>query len=242
MCGIFGFVTRSGKGPDMKVLKKLALVTESRGEHAFGMAWTESDGSLQSFKRPGSASDGLADLNRVRDASAIIAHCRWATHGSPDDNANNHPHRAGKGWLIHNGVVSNYLELIQKFSLEPQSECDSEVLSLLMDVRKGTLLDRATFVYREAQGSMAIMGLWTNPVRMLILRDERPLHFGEDERGLYFASLAAGLPGRVNLLRNRKAYKLMSDKGELYMDARELKEKQPARDSRTFRKYIPQFC
>lgn len=242
MCGIFGFVTRSGKGPDMKVLKKLALVTESRGEHAFGMAWTEPDGSLQSFKRPGSASDRLADLNQVRNATAIVAHCRWATHGSPDCNENNHPHRAGRGWLVHNGVVSNHLELIRKFGLKTQSECDSEVLGLLMAARKGTLLDRIAFVHWEAQGTMAIMGLWTAPVRMLILRDERPLHFGEDERGLYFASLAAGLPGRVNLLRNRKAYKLTPDGGELYMDARELKEKQSTSDFRTFRKYIPQFC
>jgi hypothetical protein len=25
----------------------------------------------------------------------VIGHCRWATHGAPKDNRNNHPHQAG---------------------------------------------------------------------------------------------------------------------------------------------------
>lgn len=227
MCGVFGFVTKAGRGPDLKVLKRIAIVTESRGEHAFGMAWTGSDGQLSSFKRPGAASDGLSDLNRVKDAAAMIGHCRWATHGLPEINENNHPHRAGKGWIVHNGVVRNHLELIETHDLQTETECDSEVLGLLMSCKKGTLLERASFVHQQAEGGMVLMGLWTNPVRMLVLRDERPLHFSEDSRGFYFASLATGLPGQVHMLRNFKAYELMPDAGQLYVESKGLKEKSP---------------
>ena len=36
--------------------------------------------------------------------SAIAAgHCRYATHGSSDDNRNNHPHHAGREWIVKSG-------------------------------------------------------------------------------------------------------------------------------------------
>ena len=38
-------------------------------------------------------------------AAVVVGHCRYATHGSPRDNRNNHPHPAGSGQLMHNGVV-----------------------------------------------------------------------------------------------------------------------------------------
>jgi len=224
----------------MKVLKRLAIVTESRGEHAFGMAWIDPSGCLRSFKRPGSASDGLADLNQAREATAVVAHCRWATHGLPEDNRNNHPHKSGRGWIVHNGAVTNHAELAAQFDLQTETECDSEVLGLLIAAKKGNLLEKAAFTHRQAKGSMALLGLWTNPVRMLVLRDGRPLHFGEDSRGIYFASLVAGLPGKPDMLRDLRAYKLMPDGGQLYMEHKELKSK--VVDNRVFRKYLGNFA
>lgn len=50
----------------------------------------------------------------ARGALALIGHCRWATHGSPADNRNNHPHPAGRGWIVHNGVVFNHGELAER--------------------------------------------------------------------------------------------------------------------------------
>ena len=97
------------------------------------------EGTVHTFKRPGPATANLGDLNACRGATAIIGHCRWATHGRPEDNRNNHPHPAGRGWFVHNGVVQNHASLARRYDFNMTTECDSEVLGLLMARFPGAL-------------------------------------------------------------------------------------------------------
>lgn len=200
MCGIFGFFSANGRGPDLARLRRIAAETETRGRHAFGLAWINVDGTMHTFKRPGAATADLGDLDACRHAVALVGHCRWATHGDPQDNRNNHPHPAGRGWLVHNGVVRNYRELLRRYALRPATDCDSEVLGLLMMRRAGTLLERAAWATAQAEGPLALLGLWRSPVRLLVVRRGNPLCYGETLGGFYFASLPAGLPGKVSSL------------------------------------------
>ncbi len=197
MCGIFGFISNDGRGPDLARLRRIATETETRGRHAFGLAWVDAEGAIHTFKRPGAATAALGDLDACRGAVAVVGHCRWATHGDPDDNRNNHPHPAGRGWLVHNGVVRNYHELLRRYGLRPKTDCDSEVLGLLMMRRAGPLGDRAAWAVAQTEGPLALLGVWRSPVRLLVVRRGNPLCFSETPGGLYFASLPAGLPGKV---------------------------------------------
>ena len=197
MCGIFGFLSTNGRGPDLACLRRIAAETETRGRHAFGLAWIDVEGELRTFKRPGAATACLDDLDACRHAVAVVGHCRWATHGDPQDNRNNHPHPAGRGWLVHNGVVRNYAELLRRYGLRPRTACDSEVLGLLMMRRAGPLVERAAWAVAQTEGPLALLGLWGDPVRLLVVRRGHPLCFSETPGGLYFASLPAGLPGKV---------------------------------------------
>lgn len=197
MCGIFGFFSANGRGPDLARLRRIAAETETRGRHAFGLAWIDVDGTMHTFKRPGAAT---ADLDACRHAVALVGHCRWATHGDPQDNRNNHPHPAGRGWLVHNGVVRNYRELLRRYALRPATDCDSEVLGLLMMRRAGTLLELAAWATAQAEGPLALLGLWHSPVRLLVVRRGNQLCYGKTPGGVYFASMPTELPGKVSSL------------------------------------------
>lgn len=215
MCGIFGFITKRGEGPQIALLRRIALITQTRGEHAFGLAWLNAQGTIQTFKRPGPAQMHLDQLERCRDAIIVVGHCRYATHGSPADNRNNHPHPAGAGRLVHNGVVHNHDDLVERFCLRPRTQCDSEVLGLLMARCPGTANHRAAWAANQALGDLAMLAIWRKPARLLVARRGRPLHVGQGRDGYYFASLAAGLPGRAQAVPDRTSRVLAHRDGEL---------------------------
>jgi glucosamine 6-phosphate synthetase-like amidotransferase/phosphosugar isomerase protein len=215
MCGVFGFITKSGKGPDIARLQQIAVETQRRGHHAFGLAWLGDDGAIHTYKRPGPATANLGDLSRCRGAIALIGHCRWATHGDPRFNENNHPHPAGRGFFVHNGVVHNHLSLVRRYGFIQQSECDSEVLGLLMARFPGALGQRAARTAAATDGPLVILGLWRNPTRLLIVRNGNPLSFGETDGGYYFASLPEELPGPVTSINDRYAGVLTYERGDM---------------------------
>lgn len=215
MCGIFGFITRQGEGPEIARLRRMALITQTRGEHAFGLAWLNERGAVQTFKSPGPARRHLDALDQCRDAIIVIGHCRYATHGSPADNSNNHPHPAGAGQFVHNGIVHNHEALIERYDLRPQTLCDSEVLGLLMARCPGTANQRAAWMANQAAGDLAVLAVWRRPARLLVARRGRPLHFGQGRDGYYFGSLPEGLPGRPRAVADRTSRVLAYQGGEL---------------------------
>ena len=77
MCGVFGWVSKNGGRVDLKTLRRIAVVTESRGPHAWGMAWLDRDGELHMYKQTGRISKNLDMLRMARNAVALIGHTRW---------------------------------------------------------------------------------------------------------------------------------------------------------------------
>ena len=207
---------RTGPARPWPRLLRIAAQTQLRGHHAFGLAWLDAQGDdPRTFKRQGPATADLGDLDRCRGALVVIGHCRWATNGAPEDNRNNHPHLAGRGWLVHNGVVLNYASLLRRVRFVPQRECDSEVLGLLMARFSGALGLRAARAAELAEGRLAVHGLWVNPARLLIVRNGNPLCFGETAGGYYFSRLPGKLPGRVLSITDQYFGILVYQRGQL---------------------------
>lgn len=197
MCGVFGFISDRGRLPNMKRLRDIAVATERRGRHAFGFAWVDGAGRLRYYKKIGRISENLETLAMLADARMLIGHCRHATAGDPMDNINNHPHPADGGWIIHNGQIPNCGDLYQCCGLRPSTDCDSEVLGLLIESQSsGSLRDRCTLAVQAIdEDSPAVMlGIWSRPGRLVAIKRGKPLMIGQAATGIYLASLRSGLP------------------------------------------------
>lgn len=199
MCGVFGFVSGGTKGPDLGRLRVIAEATEARGPDAFGFAWVDQYGSLRMFKQTGRITSHLGLLTLLRGARMVIGHCRYTTRGSHHDNQNNHPHPVNGGWLVHNGKILDYDDLIADLELYPVTGCDSEVLGLMAELYQGDDRERlVNAVKTTASPDLVTLALWSRPRRLVaVRRGDRPLHTGVVGKNVYLASLAYGLPGRV---------------------------------------------
>lgn len=198
MCGVFGFVSFNGKGPSIKRLEKIAAVTQRRGPHAFGFSWVDSRGRIKSFKATGKITDHAGILELAHDAQFLIGHCRYATHGAPENNLNNHPHPVDGGWFVHNGVISDHGQLVADHDLHPVTACDSETLGLLIENGEGRLRKRCIEAVQYASGSpLVFLGVWSRPGRLIALRSGNPLSMGLCKGRVYLGSLQEALPGKV---------------------------------------------
>ena len=207
MCGVFGFVSKGDGEINMKILERVAKETEKRGPHAWGIAWINRDDRLCMFKTEGRISENLGMLAMARDAKMLIGHTRYATQGDPENNLNNHPHAADGGWIVHNGMIPDYRRIISEHELHPVTDCDSEVLGLLIEKNDNPkLLGRCLKAAKiAASRPLVMLGLW-KPGYLTAVRFGNPLSCGETPKGLYLASMPTGLPGMAEELPDRQGY------------------------------------
>lgn len=91
-------------------IKQLLISMEDGGRDATGIAFIMPDDIIYA-KRKGKASLVISgtfeeDVEKHSSKSkAIILHTRASTHGTPDNNDNNHPILGEKYILVHNGIV-----------------------------------------------------------------------------------------------------------------------------------------
>ena len=181
MCGIVAAVAQRDVAPLLIVgLKAL----EYRGYDSSGVA-VLNHGQIQRVRAKG----------KVREMEALyladpfpggtgIAHTRWATHGVPNE-ANAHPHVAGRVSIVHNGIIENYASLRAELQARGHvfgSETDTEVMAALIDERvaRGLCLREAVLAtVRELEGAYAIAVISSlEPDRVVGARRGAPLLVG----------------------------------------------------------------
>lgn len=217
MCSIVGFIARQDSGPDLKRLAKIIRANHERGQDAHGMAWVDARGRFHVYKRPGAFRDNLHVLNAVQSARVVICHLRKTTQGHHKDNINNHPHVCDAGWFIHNGVISNYPQILSEWGLLASTECDSEVLGLLT----GKFNESHVIQWKRAieqvdrTDQLAIMAVYDRPARLVVGRRGKDLTWHKASEGLYFASLGGGFPHGGKEFRDSQVveYRWTRDKG-----------------------------
>jgi glucosamine--fructose-6-phosphate aminotransferase (isomerizing) len=188
MCGIYGCLGADAAGSVLTGLRKL----EYRGYDSAGLAaiFPEHEGPVETERTTGYVADLVSKANGRFDGAEIsIGHTRWATHGGVTD-SNAHPHSSndGKITIVHNGIIENALELLERvknLGYDVQSETDSELIVHLLDYElktqsnRGTPLDAFKSTISLLKGSWAIAVIKTGMDGILIARKGAPLVLGK---------------------------------------------------------------
>ena len=193
MCGIVGYIgQKSGKDIVLDGLEAL----EYRGYDSAGIALISGDRS-QVFKQVGRISNLIKEAKeKTDDASLVIGHTRWATHGGvTDQNAHPQLNNAGDIFVVHNGIIENFTELRQKLESEGyhfDSQTDTEVIPNLIDyyLRQQPDFEEAfKTALNDVRGAYAIAAITTkSPDKLFAARLSSPLVIGVGEHEHILAS------------------------------------------------------
>jgi len=183
MCRAAG---RSSIPDARRLMMGAVLAIESRGPHATGFGWADEIGHPWFWKMPGRASDVARFCQLPTGLRTAIGHTRWATHGDPAVNENNHPVVAPGLVLVHNGVLTNHAELFRDLGVTPETEVDSEALAALLGYGPTvhTKAQSAADLLAEVRGDAAIAWLDAeDPMALQLARLRgRPMTLGWTKR------------------------------------------------------------
>ena len=161
MCGIVAAAAQRDVAP-LLIAGLKAL--EYRGYDSAGLAVLEG-GAIRRVRAKGK----VREMEALYQAAPFpggtgIAHTRWATHGVPNE-ANAHPHVAGRVAIVHNGIIENYASLREDMKARGHvftSETDTEVIAALIEQRLADglgLREAVLAVVRGLEGAYAIAAI-----------------------------------------------------------------------------------
>jgi glucosamine--fructose-6-phosphate aminotransferase (isomerizing) len=185
MCGIVAY---TGRQEAREVLIEGLKRLEYRGYDSSGIAilnrppyWARTVGKVAALEQR---------VFRDTPSGVVgIAHTRWATHGKPTE-ANAHPHVdcAHSIFLVHNGIIENYMPLKKRLTAAGhtfRSETDTEVLAHLIEsAYQGNLEAAVQRALLQVQGTYGLAVLHVaHPEQIIVARRGSPIVLGisEDE-------------------------------------------------------------
>jgi glucosamine 6-phosphate synthetase-like amidotransferase/phosphosugar isomerase protein len=194
MCGIAGYSLSARSGVDRTLAAQalLAAIAE-RGADAVGYAYASGGRGVLVHKQRSGASALLDRIEIPGDATEVVLHVRDYTKGHPRIEANNHPIRHGAVIGVHNGIIVNDEDLLERHGMEraePEMTVDSEAIFALVD-RFGA----SAHALDELRGSMATAWLdERKPGSLHLARGiGRPLWIGSSRDEVFFASTRQAL-------------------------------------------------
>lgn len=198
MCGIIAYTSKEESVTE-KILTGLHRL-EPRGYDSRGIAVLGSGIYKDSYK--GEFKDFISRLPDHFNGKTGIAHTRWATHGEVND-INSHPHFDAQQeiYVVHNGVIQNYRELINEFNLSSLivSETDSEVVPHIISYYQNlgdSFLDAFKKTISKLKGAYGIVAMNTNnPGLLLGAKKGSPLYIGKSEKGYFISSAQTAFYG-----------------------------------------------
>jgi glucosamine--fructose-6-phosphate aminotransferase (isomerizing) len=195
MCGIVGYVgTKDCASILVEGLRRL----EYRGYDSAGLALCTGPAGrgIEIVRAAGKLANLEAALRKnPLKGTTGIGHTRWATHGRPNE-ANAHPHVAGKVAVVHNGIIENHVELrreLEKKGVRFASDTDTEIVAHLVDeelrVKGASLATAVCAALKRVRGAYAIAVLsGDSPDEIVVARADSPLVVGIGDGEMLCAS------------------------------------------------------
>ncbi len=200
MCKIAGGVFNSTETRQADIIasygSNLLRCAEGVNTDATGVAIVNPTG-IHVYKNNKSASDFVGEdffrfvyTHADTDTIAFIGHCRFATQGSNMDNANNHPIIDRPIYGVHNGVISNDVEIAKEYGR--CADVDSAVMfSMLKKLSGKNALRASDFVkgMNKLNGSATIVAVdERDPSKIFFGLKNNPMNFLKADDVLWFAS------------------------------------------------------
>ena len=182
MCGIVGVI---GNNKTTDILLNGLEKLEYRGYDSAGIYVNNQAGKDYLVKEVGKISKLEDAVTEDVVGSVGIGHTRWATHGKPTvENAHPHFSEDNRFYLVHNGVLTNFEELKEKYlqGVDFKSQTDTEVAVQLVDHFAKEGMDGEA-AFRKAlgliQGSYAFAMIdKEQPDRIFVAKNKSPLLIG----------------------------------------------------------------
>ncbi|HEU0266242.1 MAG TPA: isomerizing glutamine--fructose-6-phosphate transaminase, partial [Candidatus Saccharimonadaceae bacterium] len=202
MCGIVGYI---GNKEAQQILLGGLKRLEYRGYDSAGVATISASSKVTLLRAKGKVTELAQKIAEHQVSDTVgIGHTRWATHGEPSKR-NAHPHHVGEIYLVHNGIIENYLELkamLAPFDYDFKSDTDTEVLTALIDhlyKSSETLLDATASALKMVVGTYGI-ALFSakDSGEIIVARKGSPLIVGLGDEETFIASDASALVGHTD--------------------------------------------
>lgn len=187
MCGIVGYI---GKPCKLDFLLEKLKILEYRGYDSSGIAFLNNN-SIQCYKQVGKIENLKKSIDINKTSPCMIAHTRWATHGSPSLK-NAHPYVSlDKTWaIVHNGIIENYLKLKSELNNKDkiESETDSCVIAELLSQNNVKTISEFIKTINLLKGSFSLACINKNNNGIFLAKNRSPLYCGYYNNNILIAS------------------------------------------------------
>jgi glucosamine 6-phosphate synthetase-like amidotransferase/phosphosugar isomerase protein len=221
MCGIYGIAksptpyTTKQLNIVKKVLREIAIDSETRGSQSSGIARVGSSTRIHKSLLPSSKFVDTLEYNEsvksLKDDSFILlGHTRFATQGAIVK-SNAHPFRVGDVVGAHNGCVYNVKEM--ETQLDKQCPVDSQLIFKAINDN-----DNIQEAVKDFDSDFALSFVKANPMVLYLCRESnRPLHVAyiPSMKTLFYASESAFIEDALTM-NNIEADVFSLNKNTLY--------------------------
>ena len=185
MCGVYA-IFQQKNGLLKKDVIHLAKTAQARGVDSAGLVFQERE-RVRVKKRDYGSVELIKDTPEYQTSDFIAGHSRLVTN----DVSNNQPVVKDDLIVIHNGIITNYLEVWASIGLKPETELDSELIPVLFNHFKQSGLnddDIVKEIFNVCEGVISAILIEPKANKVYLISNNGSLYYGYKDTSIYVSS------------------------------------------------------